>query len=78
MILSALLKHYRRHPVQAAFLVTSIALANMLLVGTQLINAQARASYAEGEQVLRSAPAAELRARKSRTSISSFFRSAIS
>ena len=63
MILSALLKHYRRHPVQAAFLVTSIALANMLLVGTQLINAQARASYAEGEQVLRSAPVAELRAR---------------
>lgn len=63
MILGALLAHYRRHPVQAGFLLASIVLANVLLVGTWLINAEARASYAEGERVLRAAPVAELRAR---------------
>lgn len=69
MILRALLMHYRRHPVQAAFLLISIVLANVLLVGTQLINAQARASYAEGEQVLRAAPVAELRTRDASVAI---------
>jgi putative ABC transport system permease protein len=65
MILRCLLRHYRRHPVQAGFLLVSIVLANVLLVGTQLINAQARASYAAGEQLLRTGPVAELRARES-------------
>ena len=44
MLLRTLLSHYRRHPVQALFLLTGITLANVLLVGTLLINAQARAS----------------------------------
>lgn len=61
MILRTLLAHYRRHPVQAGFLLTSIVLANVLLVGTQLINAQARASYAEGERLLQTRAAGELR-----------------
>ncbi|MEJ8566092.1 FtsX-like permease family protein [Elongatibacter sediminis] len=59
-ILHALLAHYRRHPVQAVFLLTSIVIANALLVGTQLINAQARASYARGEQLLDLAPIGEI------------------
>jgi putative ABC transport system permease protein len=63
MLLRTLLAHYRRHPVQAVFLLASLVMANVLLVGTQLINAQARASYAEGEQVLRSSPAGQIRSR---------------
>ncbi len=63
MLLRSLLAHYRRHPVQAGFLLVSIIMANVLLVGTQLINAQSRASYAQGEQVLRSVPMGEIRAR---------------
>ncbi len=51
LVLTTLLSHYRRHPVQALFLITGIAVANFLLVGTLLINAQARASYAEGSQM---------------------------
>ncbi|NNL95967.1 MAG: hypothetical protein HKO64_10140, partial [Xanthomonadales bacterium] len=65
MIFSALLSHYRRHPVQALFLLLSIVMANALLVGTQLINAQSRASYADGEQVLTAGPIAYLRSRES-------------
>jgi putative ABC transport system permease protein len=52
MILRTLLSHYRRHPLQALFLLTGIVIANVLLVGTLLINAQARASYNAGEQLL--------------------------
>jgi putative ABC transport system permease protein len=62
-LLRALLSHYRRHPVQALFLLTGIVVANVLLVGTLLINAQARASYAQGETLLRAAPAGQLRHR---------------
>ncbi|MFK7829586.1 MAG: FtsX-like permease family protein [Congregibacter sp.] len=56
MILRTLFGHYRRHPMQALFLLSGIVIANVLLVGTQLINAQARASYARGEQVLGAGP----------------------
>jgi len=56
-VLQALLSHYRRHPLQALFLLLGIVMANVLLVGTQVINAQARASYAEGEQLLGAGPA---------------------
>ena len=52
MILRSLLSHYRRHPLQGLFLLTGIVIANVLLVGTLLINAQARASYKTGEQLL--------------------------
>lgn len=56
MVLRTLLSHYRRHPVQAVFLIVGILVANVLLTGTLLINAQARASYGEGEQLLSGAP----------------------
>ena len=56
MILRTLLSHYRRHPLQGLFLITGIVIANVLLVGTLLINAQARASYSAGEQLLSGQP----------------------
>lgn len=59
-LLGCLLSHYRRHPVQATFLLVGIVMANVLLVGTQLINAQARSSYAQGEQVLGAGPSGRL------------------
>lgn len=58
-----LLTHYRRHPVQALFLLIGIVVANVLLSGTLLINAQARASYEQGEQYLSNAPIARIRHR---------------
>jgi putative ABC transport system permease protein len=61
MLLRTLLSHYRRHPVQALFLLTGIVIANVLLVGTLLINAQARASYDRGETLLRAGPAGQIR-----------------
>jgi len=63
MLLRTLLSHYRRHPVQAVFLIAGIMMANMLLVGTMLINAQARASYAEGERWLHARPVATIEAK---------------
>jgi len=63
MLLRTLLSHYRRHPVQAVFLVAGVTMANVLLVGTMLINAQARASYVQGEQWLKARPVATIRAR---------------
>jgi putative ABC transport system permease protein len=65
MIFQTLLSHYRRHPVQGLFLLAGVLIANVLLVGTLLINAQARASYAEGETVLRAGPAGYIRSRDS-------------
>ena len=63
MLLRTLLSHYRRHPVQALFLLTGIVVANVLLVGTLLINAQARASYDQGENLLRAGPQGQVRHR---------------
>ena len=63
MLIRILLSHYRQHPIQALFLLTGIVIANVLLVGTLLINAQARSSYAKGENLLRAAPMGELRHR---------------
>ncbi len=60
VLLPTLFSHYRRHPVQGLFLLAGIVIANVLLVGTLLINAQARASYSEGEQVLRAQPVASI------------------
>ncbi len=56
-----LLTHYRQHPVQALFLLTGIIIANVLLAGTLLINAQARASYTQGEQYLSATPIGQIR-----------------
>ncbi len=68
MLTRILLSHYRRHPVQALFLLTGIVVANVLLAGTLLINAQARASYDEGEQIMSVAPMGQIRhVDKSRT-----------
>jgi putative ABC transport system permease protein len=63
LLIGALLSHYRRHPVQALFLVVGIVVANALLAGTLLINAQARASYETGEQYLSATPSGQLRHR---------------
>lgn len=63
ILLDTLIKHYRRHPVQAVFLLVGITVANMLLSGTLLINAQARASYSQGEQYLSAVPTGQLRHR---------------
>jgi putative ABC transport system permease protein len=60
-LLGCLLSHYRRHPVQAVFLLVGVIMANVLLVGTQVINAQARASYAEGERFLGAGPLGRIR-----------------
>ncbi len=60
LLTRTLFSHYRRHPVQGLFLLTGIVIANVLLVGTLLINAQARASYSAGEQVLRAQPVASI------------------
>jgi putative ABC transport system permease protein len=64
MLIRTLLKHYRRHPVQGLFLLIGIVVANVLLSGTLVINAQARASYGQGEQYLNAAPAGQLRHRE--------------
>ena len=56
-----LLTHYRQHPVQALFLLTGIIIANVLLAGTLLINAQARSSYSQGEQYLSATPIGQIR-----------------
>ncbi len=60
MLTHTLLSHYRRHPVQALFLLTGIVVANVLLAGTLLINAQARASYDQGESYLDAAPLGQI------------------
>lgn len=64
LLTQTLFSHYRRHPVQGLFLLTGIVIANVLLVGTLLINAQARASYSTGEQVLRAQPVATIVSRE--------------
>ena len=43
--LTALLSHWRRHPVQLSMLLMGLALATALWSGVQAINAEARASY---------------------------------
>jgi putative ABC transport system permease protein len=65
MILRTLLRHYRRHPLQGLFLLTGITIANVLLVGTLLINAQARASYNEGERLLTGQPVGRIQSLES-------------
>jgi putative ABC transport system permease protein len=64
-LLGALFAHYRRHPVQGIFLLVGIVVANVLLAGTLLINAQARASYGQGEQLLNASPSGQIRHRES-------------
>jgi hypothetical protein len=49
--------------VQALFLLVGIIVANVLLVGTLLINAQARSSYAQGEQYLSGVPVGQIQHR---------------
>ncbi len=69
LLIRTLFSHYRRHPVQGLFLLAGIVIANVLLVGTLLINAQARASYSTGEQVLRAQPVASIVSREGARSI---------
>ncbi|PRY95478.1 putative ABC transport system permease protein [Hasllibacter halocynthiae] len=51
-VLSALLSHWRRRPLQLATLILGLALATALWTGVQAINAEARASYAEASEAL--------------------------
>ncbi len=50
--LSALLSHWRAHPLQLVMLLLGLALATGLWTGVQAINAEARASYAAAEALL--------------------------
>jgi len=68
-LIRTLLSHYRRHPVQALFLLTGIVVANALLAGTLLINAQARASYHSGEHYLSTVPLGQIQYRDRRRTI---------
>jgi putative ABC transport system permease protein len=65
ILFQTLLSHYRKHPVQGVFLLLGIVVANVLLAGTLLINAQARASYGEGEQLLSAGLLGQVRHRES-------------
>ncbi|MFV1673510.1 FtsX-like permease family protein [Phaeobacter sp. JH20_11] len=47
---SAILSHWRQHPLQLAMLITGLALATALWSAVQAINAEARASYAEAAE----------------------------
>ena len=51
-LMASMAAHYRRHLMQAVFLLTGIVIANVLLVATLLINAQSRSSMAQGERLL--------------------------
>jgi putative ABC transport system permease protein len=51
-VLLTLLSHYRRHPLQTGFLLTGLVTGVALWSAVQVINAHARASYAEADQVL--------------------------
>lgn len=50
--LSALLSHWRRHPLQLAMLLLGLSLATGLWTGVQAINTEARAAYATAAGVL--------------------------
>ncbi len=50
--MTALLSHWRRHPLQLAMLILGLALATALWSGVQAINAEARAAYARAAGVL--------------------------
>ncbi|HET8904914.1 MAG TPA: FtsX-like permease family protein, partial [Saccharospirillum sp.] len=51
-VLVTLLSHHRRHPVQTVFLLTGLVTGVALWSAVQVINAHARTSYAEADQVL--------------------------
>ncbi|KMK66226.1 ABC transporter permease [Puniceibacterium sp. IMCC21224] len=51
-VLSALLSHWRRHPVQLVTLLLGLALATALWSGVQAINAEARNSYSRAASTL--------------------------
>lgn len=50
--LHALLSHYRHHPLQTLFLLTGLITGVALWVAVQVINAHARASYEQANQLL--------------------------
>jgi putative ABC transport system permease protein len=51
-VLSALLSHWRRKPMQLAMLLLGLSLATALWSGVQAINAEARAAYADAAGLL--------------------------
>ena len=63
VILSALLSHWRRNPVQLITLLAGLALATALWSGVQAINAEARASYDAAAATLGEGQYAQITAR---------------
>ena len=60
--LTALLGHWRRHPVELITLLVGLAVATALWSGVQALNAQARASYAAAAALLAGDDIASIRA----------------
>lgn len=60
--LTALLSHWRRHPVQFFSVLTGLWLATSLLTGVEALNSQARDSYARASQLIGGEPQASLSA----------------
>ncbi|MCX4218925.1 MULTISPECIES: FtsX-like permease family protein [unclassified Pseudomonas] len=58
--LTALLSHWRRHPVQFFSVLTGLWLATSLLTGVEALNSQARDSYARASQLIGGEPQASL------------------
>lgn len=52
LVLTALLSHWRRRPLQLVMLLAGVMLATALWSGVQAVNAEARASYAEAADQL--------------------------
>lgn len=52
LVLTTLLSHYRRHPGQTAFMAIGLMTGVALWAAVQMINDQARASYADADQLL--------------------------
>ncbi|MDD0976635.1 ABC transporter permease [Pseudomonas fontis] len=64
LCLSALLSHWRRHPLQGISILTGLWLATALWTGVQALNDQARADYARANALLAGAAQTQLVARQ--------------
>jgi len=58
--LTALLSHWRRHPLQLASVLAGLWLATTLLIGVQALNGQARHSYALASELIGGRPQTSL------------------
>jgi putative ABC transport system permease protein len=72
--LSALMSHWRRHPLQLILMILGLALATALWTGVQAINAEARAAYAKAATVLGGEGVSRLEATTTPVTIEDFAR----